>query len=136
MATRSLTVEKDQKQIQVPPLGIDLDGTIDEAPVFFQFLTQTYPGKVYIITYRDDPAKIKRDVERSNVRCDELILASSFEQKAVIIERLGIKVFFDDMDEALLHIPEGVVVMKIRNGGNSNYAQRKWLYSRQTGYSI
>ncbi len=49
---------------------------------------------------------------------------------------MGISVYFDDMDEMLMHIPEGVAVMKILNGGNFDYALGKWLYSKQTGREL
>ena len=116
-----------------PALGLDLDGTIDEAADFFQVLSHNWPGKVYIITYRDDAEKATRDVERFGVRYDEIILVSSFEQKAVEIERLGIAVYFDDQDEMLQHVAEGVTVFKIRNGGNFDFEASKWLFSDRTG---
>ena len=53
--------------------------------------------------------------------------------KAVEIERLGIGVYFDDQDEMLQHVAEGVTVFKIRNGGNFDLETSKWLFSDQTG---
>ncbi|TVS15306.1 MAG: hypothetical protein EA424_16430 [Planctomycetaceae bacterium] len=41
-----------ERMDDVPTLGIDLDGTIDETPAFFQVLTKTWPGRVVIITAR------------------------------------------------------------------------------------
>jgi hypothetical protein len=35
-----------------------------------------------------------------------------------------------------MHIPEGVTVLKIRNGGNYDFESRKWLFSDQTGRMI
>ena len=35
-------------------LGLDLDGTIDENPAFFCNLTTTWPGDVYVLTFRLD----------------------------------------------------------------------------------
>jgi hypothetical protein len=32
-----------------------------------------------------------------------------------------------------MHVPEGVTILKIRNGGNYDFEERKWLYSEQTG---
>ena len=37
-----------------PILGIDLDGCVDEAPLFFRTLTQAWQGKVIVITFRDE----------------------------------------------------------------------------------
>jgi hypothetical protein len=119
-----------------PSIGIDLDGTIDEAPEFFRVLTNLWPGRVYVITYRDDYGRAVADVERHGVRCDGVVLVQSFREKAARIAELGISVYFDDMDEMLMHIPEGVAVMKVRNGGNFDYSLGKWLYSKQTGREL
>jgi hypothetical protein len=119
-----------------PSIGIDLDGTIDEAPEFFRLLTNLRPGRIYVITYRDDYARAVADVQRHGIKYDQVVLVDSFREKAARITELGISVYFDDMDEMLMHIPEGVAVMKIRNGGNFDYALRKWLYSKQTGREL
>jgi hypothetical protein len=119
-----------------PSIGIDLDGTIDEAPEFFRLLTNLWPGRIYVITYRDDYARAVADVQRHGVKYDQVVLVDSFREKAARIAELGISVYFDDMDEMLMHIPEGVAVMKIRNGGNFDYSLGKWLYSKQTGREL
>src|SRR5947209_6010789 len=119
-----------------PSIGIDLDGTIDEAPEFFRLLTSLWPGRIYIITYRDDYDRAVADVQRHGVKYDQVVLVDSFREKAARIAELGISVYFDDMDEMLMHIPEGVAVMKIRNGGNFDYTLGKWLYSERTGREL
>lgn len=116
-------------------LGIDLDGTIDEAPEFFRLLSSVWPAAVYIITYRDHLAKAQEDVTRFGIKA-QVILVNSFAEKATKIRELGIKVFFDDMDEVLLHIPSDVTVFKVRNEGNFDFKSRKWLYSKVTGRPI
>jgi hypothetical protein len=121
---------------QAPAIALDLDGTIDEAPEFFRLLSESWPGKVYVITYRSDQAKAERDVAKFGIRCDEVILVSRFDEKADVIAERGISVYFDDQDEMLMHIPEGVTVLKIRNGGNYDFEARKWLFSDVTGRMI
>jgi glutaredoxin-related protein len=123
-------------ELPYPSLGLDLDGTIDEAPIFFQVLSQRWPGKVFIITYRKDRAKAEADVQKYNVRYDELILVDSFANKAKILVERGISYYFDDQDEMTSGIPETVKVFKIRNGGNFDFDEKKWLYSNQTGMEI
>lgn len=121
-------------EVPIPALGLDLDGTIDENPLFFGILSRTWPGKVYVITYRSDHAKATKDLSDFGIHYDAIILVSSFAQKAVKIRELQIGVYFDDMDEVITHIPEGVTVVKVRNGGN--YDAGKWLYSPATGREI
>jgi hypothetical protein len=118
-----------------PALEMDLDGTADEAPGFFKFLAASWPGKVYVLTYRDDPAKARADAARLGIEA-EVVVVNSFEEKAARIRDLGIRFYFDDMDEVLLHVPEGVAVFKVRNGGNYCFATRQWLYSRKTGRQL
>jgi len=114
-------------------LGFDFDGTIDEAPAFFTELTRTWTGPIYCVTYREDAAKVAADVEKIGLRNVEVVLVNSFAEKADVIKRLNIKVFFDDMDEVLMHIPADVIVFKIRNAGNYCFETQKWLYSSRTG---
>jgi uncharacterized HAD superfamily protein len=119
-----------------PSIGIDLDGTIDESPVFFSLLTNLWPGQVYIITYRNDLLGIANDLAKYNIKYTDIITVNSFPQKAKEIDRLGISVFFDDMDEVLKHIKSNVTVLKIRNEGNFDYDDKRWVYSEDTGRQI
>lgn len=119
-----------------PAIGIDLDGTIDEAPGFFADLSHSWKGKVYIVTYRDDAEKAKADALRHGVRCDEVILVNSFEEKSKRISQLGIEYFFDDMDEVIQHVKPECKVFKVRNEGNFCFDSKKWLYSDKTGSQI
>jgi uncharacterized HAD superfamily protein len=132
-------IEEILKNVYTNPaqsIGIDLDGTIDESPIFFHILTNLWPGKIYIITYRKDLFKIREVLENFKIKYDEIICVKGFEYKAVEIKRLGISIFFDDMDEVLLHIPEDVTVLKIRNGGNFDYSEKKWVYDKYTGREL
>ena len=119
-----------------PALGIDLDGTIDEAPVFFAELSKLWKGMVYVITYRDDEKKARDDAEKYGVRVDAVILVNSFEEKSRKIKELGITCFFDDMDEVLQHIAPECKVFKVRNEGNFDFESKRWLYSKSTGEQI
>ena len=119
-----------------PPLGFDLDGCIDEAPAFFRPLSEIWPAPVYVITYRRDPDRAREYVDRFGIRYDEIILVQRFEDKAVVIREKNIGVYFDDQDEMLMHIPENVTVLKIRNGGNFEFKTKQWLYSGATGHQF
>jgi hypothetical protein len=117
-------------------LGLDLDGVIDENAPFFSMLSHLWPGKVYVITYRDNHDKAVADLYRFHIHYDDVILVNSFAEKSEVIARLNIKVYIDDQDEVLLHIPKNVTVLKMRNGGNYDFEDRKWLYSKITGRPV
>lgn len=116
-----------------PSLGIDIDGCVDEAPLFFQVLTHCWPGKVFVISFRSDQAKAEAYLAQFKIRYDELILVPSFEAKAEVIREKGILVFFDDQPEVLKQIPESVNVLLFRNGGNFDFEDQKWMFSQKTG---
>ena len=117
-------------------LGIDLDGCIDEAPAFFSALSNLWQGKVVIITLRDDPKKAKADLEEFGIAYDELVLVSSFDEKAIVIKEKGIEVYIDDQPEMIRDIPSSVSVMLFRNGGNFDYGDGKWMMSEETGKMV
>ena len=97
-----------KKQMPSPSIGIDIDGCIDEFPIFFQTFSASWPGKVYIITMRSEPESVKKFLEEKMIRYDELILAESFKDKGKIIRDKGIMVFFEDRKSTRLnssHIP-------------------------------
>ncbi len=116
-----------------PSLGIDIDGCVDEAPLFFQVLTNCWPGKVIVISFRSDQAKAEAYLAQFKIRYDELILVPSFEAKAEVIRERGILVFLDDQPEVLKHIPAETNVLLFRNEGNFDYEDRKWMFSDKTG---
>ena len=117
-----------------PVLGLDLDGTIDEAPEFFRLLSRIWPGRVVIITCRLDESKARADADKFGVFYDELVTVRKLEEKAEAIEQTGVNVYVDDQDECLMDIPMDVTVLKIRNEGN--FTNGKWLYSGRTGKQI
>jgi len=123
-------------EIPYPNLGIDIDGCIDESPIFFQFLSHCWKGKVTIITFRDDREKAIRDLAKFNIRYDELILVDSFEAKAEIVARENIQIYFDDQPEMIKNMPDKVNVMLVRNGGNFCFDDKLWLMSKKTGRMI
>lgn len=104
-----------------PTLGLDLDGCVDEAPIFFNVLTTVWPGDVVVITFRQDRATAERDLSRFGIRYSELVLVDSLEAKAHVIRDKGVLVYFDDPPETLRDIPPCVSVMLVRNGGNFDF---------------
>lgn len=128
-----------QQVAEIPPepaLGLDFDGTITDAPVFFSLLARIWEGPVYIVTYRDNEEATLKEAASLGITNAKVVLVNSFAQKAQVIKDLNIKVFFDDMDEVITHIPADCVVFKIRNEGNYDFSDGKWLYSKFTGKQI
>ena len=120
-------------EIPQPSLAIDLDGCVDECPMFFRVLTHCWPGKVYVLTYRKDREKTVQDLAEFDIKYDELILVDSFDAKAEVIEKEGILVYFDDQPEMLKNVTPQTNVMLVRNGGNFDFEDKRWMLSEKTG---
>ena len=114
-------------------LGLDLDGVITEAPEFFSAWTHSWPGKVIVITYRNDRQKAITDVESRNIRYDEIILVDRFDAKAEVIRDKGVNIYVDDQPEMLKNISHGCHIMLFRNDGNFDTDDQKWMLSSETG---
>jgi hypothetical protein len=119
----------------VPNMGLDLDGTITESPAYFRTLNtvwKTTGAKVFVISYRSDYEKAKKDVESLIGEVDEIILVDSFDAKAAVIKERNIGIYYDDQPEMIHNIPDSVQVFLVRNGGNFDYDDRLWTMSDRT----
>jgi len=116
-----------------PRLGLDIDGTIDENPRFFELLSHYWPGEVFVITYRDNEEGTRRDLADFNIYYDKLIMVDDLDKSAVLVKN-GIDVYIDDQDECIQNTPNSITIMKIRNEGN--FEGNKWLYSSKTGKQL
>lgn len=113
-------------------IGLDLDGLLDELPAFFEFLTTALKAQghyVGVLTYRDPQSRERTEAQLAGwgVRYDELHFARSLADKGRLCRELDLDVYFDDQDECIVPVDERTVVFKIRNGGNFDFAQRRWL---------
>ncbi len=120
-------------------LGLDLDGTITESPAYFRALKKVWMMagmKVYVISYRTDYEKAKKDVHSLIGEVEEIILVDSFDAKAAVIKEKNIGVYYDDQPEMMHNIPEGVQVFLVRNGGNFDYEDQRWVMSDKTAKLI
>jgi hypothetical protein len=113
-------------------IGLDLDGLLDERPDFFAFLTAALRAGghfVAILTYRDPAGRERTEAHLAawGIAHDELHFARSLDDKGRLCRELDLEVYFDDQDECLRDVGERTTVFKIRNGGNFDFAQRKWL---------
>lgn len=62
-----------------------------------------------------------------------LILVESLETKVKVIEGEIIQIFFDDQSECLKHIEAIRHVLSVRNEGNFDFADKRWMFSEKTG---
>jgi len=113
-------------------LGLDLDGLLDEQPAFFSLLTAALRSQghfVAILTYRDPASRSKTEAALAgmSISYDELHFASSLADKGRLCRELAIDIYFDDQDECIVPIDERTTVFKIRNGGNFDFGEKKWL---------
>jgi hypothetical protein len=113
-------------------VALDIDGTISEPPEFFAVLSAALRAaghRVIVLTYRDPEraGATRAQLAAWGVECDELVIAPSLEAKGSLCAELGVDVFFDDQDECIAPVPEPTLVLKVRNGGNFNFATRRWV---------
>jgi hypothetical protein len=113
-------------------IGLDLDGLLDERPDFFAFLAAALRAGghfVAILTYRDPESRVRTEAQLAawGIHCDELHFARSLSDKGRLCRELEIDAYFDDQDECIQDVPETTTVFKIRNGGNFDFGERKWL---------
>jgi uncharacterized HAD superfamily protein len=113
-------------------VALDIDGTISEHPEFFAVLSTALRAaghQVLVLTYRDSNRveATKEHLAAWGIQFDELVIAPSLEGKGELCGTLGVDLFFDDQDECIASVPESVLVCKVRNGGNFNFARRRWL---------
>jgi hypothetical protein len=113
-------------------VALDIDGTISEHPELFALLSASLRAAghtVVVLTYRDPKrvAHTRTELAGWAITYDEIVFADSLAAKAELCRRHGIDVFIDDQDECIVGVPEGVLVLKVRNGGNFDYDEGKWL---------
>lgn len=113
-------------------VGLDLDGLLDERPDFFSFLTAALrlAGHfVAVLTYRDPESRQRTETQLTQwgIQYDELHFAHSLSDKGRLCRELAIDTYFDDQDECLQDVGEKTTVFKIRNGGNFDFEECKWL---------
>jgi hypothetical protein len=98
-------------------VGIDLDGTITDAPALFSLLTHALLGmegnEVHIITYRDMLREdVEDDLQRYNIRYTRLHLPKpdddAPEWKSRLATELDLDIMFEDSPEILEAMPSKV----------------------------
>src|SRR5262249_39933379 len=113
-------------------VALDIDGTISEHPELFALLSASLRAAghaVIVLTYRD-PERVEHtrtELAAWGITYDAIVFADSLAAKGELCRLHRIDVFIDDQDECIVGVPESVLVLKVRNGGNFDYAGRRWL---------
>jgi hypothetical protein len=115
-------------------VGLDIDGLLDERPEFFALISSalcTGGHFVAVLTYRDPVRReyTEKQLVAWGVVFHELHFARSLSDKGRLCRELSLDVYFDDQDECIVGVDEPTTVFKIRNGGNFDFAAKKWLNS-------
>ena len=113
-------------------VGLDIDGLLDERPEFFAILGTALRAAdhfVAVLTYRDPDSRARTAAQLAGwgIAYDELHFAESLADKARLCRELRLDVYFDDQDECVAGVDAATTVFKIRNGGNFDFAAKKWL---------
>jgi hypothetical protein len=121
-----------REQERIVRIGLDLDGLLDEQPAFFAFLTAALRSGghfVAVLTYRDPDSRTRTEGQLVGwgITFDELRFARSLQDKGHLCRELEIDVYFEDQDECIQDVDERTTVFKIRNGGNFDFEEKKWL---------
>jgi uncharacterized HAD superfamily protein len=119
-----------------PAIGIDVDGTIDQAPEFFSVLSNNWPGDVHIITMRDNMTRLKNDLMTWGIKYHHIHLVQRFADKGEIIDKHSLVMFFDDMPEVLQYVNPTCNVCLVRNDGNFDADKSQFIMSKQTAYLL
>ena|ERR1035437_6231648 len=124
-------------------IAIDIDGCITEYQDVFSkllFSLSEVAGENYITILTNREPGTERAIsdelmkyEISPSLYDEIVITSN---KADYIIKNGIELFFENTDEYFQKLPPSVCVVKVREPGNFNYENGKWIYGKKTGESI
>lgn len=117
-------------------IAIDLDNTITasrESIRFFAVLTNLLipEHKIVIITNREPNTEqdIAEELDCLGIEYSQIVIT---DRKADFIRQNNVSIYFEDSDEYFLELPETVTVFKIRESGNFDFAEKKWIANKTT----
>lgn len=112
-------------------LAVDLDHTIDvskQSNKFFMLLSKLFYdcAEIHIVANREPgcEAAIDRELKELGIRYHHLKITAN---KAQYIRENGIEVYFENTDEYFLELGPEVCVFKIREEGNFDFVEKKWI---------
>lgn len=117
-------------------IALDLDNTItasEQSIEFFGVLTHLLIGEheIHIITNRQPETEheVAQELDALGIEYSQIVITAD---KARFINSNGIQIFFEDTDEYFLELGSDVLVFKIRESGNFDFGEKKWLGSTKT----
>jgi len=117
-------------------IAIDFDNTItaDKNSIeFFSILTQLFIAehRIYIITNREPGTEqeIADELDSLGIEYNEIVITPN---KAEYIRDHSITIFYENTDEYHMELDENVLVFKIREPGNFDFSEKKWIGSNKT----
>ena len=116
-------------------IAIDLDNTINGSALsikFFSMLTNLLsPEHITILTNREPGTEdqIREELNELGISYSDIVIT---DKKAEYIKENNITIFFENQDEYFLELGEEVVVFKIREDGNFDFAEKKWIGNNKT----
>ena len=117
-------------------LAIDLDNTLNSSKTsieFFSTLTHLLIAehRIVILTNREPNSEqeIADELDYLGIEYSEIIIT---DKKAEYIKNNNITIFFENTDEYFLELSEKVVVFKIRESGNFDFSEKKWIGNKKT----
>lgn len=121
-------------------IAIDLDNTLNasrDSIEFFSILTNLLAPehRIHIITNREPGTEqlVADELDYLGIDYNDIIITAD---KAQFICDNKIGIFFENQDEYLLDVPEEVLVFKIREDGNFDFAAKTWIASKKTTLMI
>jgi hydroxymethylpyrimidine pyrophosphatase-like HAD family hydrolase len=117
-------------------IAIDLDNTLNSSKTsieFFSTLTHLLIAehRIYILTDREPNSEqeIADELDYLGIEYSEIVIT---DKKAEFIKEQGITIFFENQDEFFLELGESVTVFKIRESGNFDFSEKKWIGNKHT----
>ena len=117
-------------------IAIDLDNTLNASKTsieFFSILTHLLIAehRIYIITDRElnSEQEIADELDYLGIEYSEIVIT---DKKAEYVREHGITVFFENSDEYFLELGEEVTIFKIREDGNFDFLEKKWIGNKKT----
>ena len=116
-------------------IAIDLDSiTADKNSIeFFEVLTHLLDPEfeIHILINREPNTEqdIANELDYLGIEYSEIVITAD---KAEYIREQGITIFFENEDEYFLELGEETTVFKIREDGNFDFSEKKWLGNNKT----